>query len=148
MRAHNGSDVWAVFRAKDYLPKLTVVYFYVWEGVRRHTRRVKPTPEEEGYVATQDAWNQRRRRRSTSQQKTPEEECVTTQDAWHQRREPKIVELNSLNFSHSFSMVVLNTTDAIFFRPLALPWRTSGFRRRGKFEFTEEENTAAIASVV
>ncbi len=43
--------------------------FYVWEGVRRNTRRVKPTPEEE-YVATQDAWHQRRRRRSTSQHKT------------------------------------------------------------------------------
>ncbi len=63
--------LWAVFRAKDYLPKLTVVYFLRVRrgtsphqtretnagggGVRRNTRRVKPTPEEEGYVATQDA---------------------------------------------------------------------------------------------
>ncbi len=63
--------LWSVFRAKDYLPKLTVVYFLRVRrgtsphqtretnagggGVRRHTRRVKPTPEEEGYVATPDA---------------------------------------------------------------------------------------------
>ncbi len=58
--------IWAVFRAKDYLPKLTVVYFLrVRRGtsphqtretnaggggvtLRRNTRRVKPTPEEEG----------------------------------------------------------------------------------------------------
>ncbi len=135
-----------MFRAKDYLPKLTVVYFLRVRrgtsqhktretnagggGVRRNTRRVKPTPEEEEYVATKDAGGGG--------------VCHNTRRV----REPKIVELNSLNFSHSFSMVVLNTMDAIFFRPLALPWRTSGFRRRGKFEFTEEENTAAIASVV
>ncbi len=115
--------LWAVFHAKDYLPKPTVVYFLRLRrgtsqhqtretnagggGVRRNTRRVKPTPEEEGYVATQDAWNQRRRRRGTSQHKaretnaggggvrrntrrvkpTPEEEgYVATQDAWNQRR--------------------------------------------------------------
>ncbi len=65
------TGVWAVFHAKDYLPKPTVVYFLRLRrgtsqhqtretnagggGVRRNTRRVKPTPEEEGYVATQDA---------------------------------------------------------------------------------------------
>ncbi len=59
--------VWTVFRAKDYLPKLTVVYFLRVRrgtsqhqtretnagggGVCRNTRRVTPTPEEE-YVAT------------------------------------------------------------------------------------------------
>ncbi len=58
-------------KKKDYLPKLTVVYFLRVRrgtsphqtretnagggGVRRNTRRVKPTPEEEEYVATQDA---------------------------------------------------------------------------------------------
>ncbi len=60
-----------------FMPRITYqsqqsCTFYVWEGVRRNTRRVKPTPEEEGYVATQDAWNQRRRRRGTSQHKTRE----------------------------------------------------------------------------
>ncbi len=67
---HTPPPVWAVFRAKDYLPKLTVVYFLRVRrgtsqhqmretnagggGVRRHTRRVKPTPEEEEYVTTKD----------------------------------------------------------------------------------------------
>ncbi len=77
-------------------------------GVRRNTSCLTPTPEEEEYVATQDARrrsmsqhktpgggvcrNTRRRRRSMSQHKTPgggvcrntrlpEEEYVATQDA-------------------------------------------------------------------
>ncbi len=63
-----GCGLWAVFHAKDYLPKPTVVYFLRLRrgtsqhktretnagggGVRRNTRRVKPTPEEEecGYT--------------------------------------------------------------------------------------------------
>ncbi len=88
--------LWAVFRAKDYLPKVTVVYFLRVRrstsqhqtretnagggGVRRNTRRVKPTPEEEEYVATQDTNAGgggvcRNTRRVTP---TPEEEYVAT----------------------------------------------------------------------
>ncbi len=44
--------VWPVFRAMDYLTKVTVVYFLrVRRGERRNTSHVTPTPEEE-YVAT------------------------------------------------------------------------------------------------
>ncbi len=61
--------LWTVFRALDYLPKVTVVYFLrvrrgtsqhqsrdinAGGGVRRNTSRVTPTPEEE-YDATQVA---------------------------------------------------------------------------------------------
>ncbi len=109
-----------MFHAKDYLPKPTVVYFLrLRRGTSQHQTR--ETNAGGGGV-----------RRNTRRVKpTPEEEeYVATKDAG------------------GGGVVVLNTTDAIFFRPLALPWRTSGFRRRGKFEFTEEENTAAIASVV
>ncbi len=60
-------EIWTVFRAMDYLTKVTVVYFLrvrrgtsqhksrdtnAKGGVRRNTSRVTPTPEEE-YVATQ-----------------------------------------------------------------------------------------------
>ncbi len=62
------ANIWTVFRALDYLPKVTVVYFLrVRRGTSQHqtrdtnagggvccnTRRVTPMPEEE-YVATQD----------------------------------------------------------------------------------------------
>ncbi len=61
-----------MFRAKDYLPKVTVVY----------TRRVKPTPEEEEYVATKDAGGGGVRRNTRRVTPTPEEEeYVATQDA-------------------------------------------------------------------
>ncbi len=135
-----------------FMPRITYqsqqsCTFYVWEGVRRNTRRVKPTPEEEGYVATQDAWNQRRRRRGTSQHKTRETNAGGGGVRRNTRRvkpTPEEEEYVATKDAGGGGVVVLNTTDAIFFRPLALPWRTSGFRR----EFTEEENTAAIASVV
>ncbi len=104
------SHIWGVIRALDYLPKVTVVYF--WEGVRRNSRvtptsrdqrhatvnggvrrntsHVTPTPEEEYVVATQVAWHQRRggvRRNTSHVTPTPEEEyVVATQVAWHQRR--------------------------------------------------------------
>ncbi len=83
--------VWTVFRAKDYLPKLTVVYFLRVRrgtsqhqtretnagggGVCRNTRRVKPTPEEEEYVATKDAGGGGV---CHNTKPTPEEEYVAT----------------------------------------------------------------------
>ncbi len=81
-----------MFRALDYLTKVTVVYFLRVRrgtsqhqshdtnagggGVRRNTRRVTPTPEEEEYVATQDARGVCRNTRRVTP--TPEEEYVAT----------------------------------------------------------------------
>ncbi len=83
-----------MFRALDYLTKVTVVYFLRVRrgtsqhqshdtnagggGVRRNTRRVIPTSEEEEYVATQDARGGGVCRNTRRVTPTLEEEYVAT----------------------------------------------------------------------
>ncbi len=92
-----GYGVWAVFRAKDYLPKVTVVYFLrvrrgtsqhqtretnAGGGVCRNTRRVTPTQEEEEYVQHKkhdtNTGGEGVHRNTRHVTPTPEEEYVAT----------------------------------------------------------------------
>ncbi len=119
--------LWPVFRALDYLPKVTVVYFLRVRrgtsqhqtrdtnagggGVRRNTRRVTPTPEEEEYVATKDAGgggvrrNTRcRRRRSMSQHKT----CDTNAGGGVCCHHSKLISYPHVFFPQSFLIFFIN----------------------------------------